>query len=201
MPSAPSSTSYGTVAKTLHWLIAAAIVSTLMVGWTMTSLPRNDPHIFALFQWHKSIGITIFLLGLFRLGWRLTHSAPPLPTKMPRWEKFAARATHVLFYVLIIGMPLTGWVIVSTSPFNLPTMLYGVIPWPHLPVLPDLANKKEINHTFGDVHGILAYIMAGLLVLHVAAAHKHHWFDRDDVLTRMAPGPIARWLDRLRGKK
>jgi len=201
MPPITSSTSYGTVAKTLHWLIAAAIVTMLVIGWTMTSLPRNNPHIFALFQWHKSIGITILLLSLFRLGWRLMHPAPPLPAGMPAWEKFAARATHVLFYVLIIGMPLTGWVIVSTSPFNLPTMLYGIIPWPHLPVLPDLANKKEIGHTFGDVHGILAYIMAGLLVLHVAAAHKHHWFDRDDVLTRMAPGPIARWLDRLRSKK
>ena len=119
---------------------------------------------------------------------------------MPAWEKFAATGTHWLFYVLIIGMPLL-WLGYSfrTSPLNLPTMLYGAIPWPSdLPVLPTLENKKYIGHTTAAMHSYGAYILAGLLVLHVLAAHKHHWFDRDDVLTRMAPGPIARLLDRLR---
>jgi cytochrome b561 len=203
MPKTKSQTSYGTVAKTLHWLIAAAIIAMLAIGWIMTSLPRTDPEKFTLFQLHKSVGITILLLSLFRLAWRLTHRAPPLPAAMPGWEKFAARATHALFYVLIIGMPLVGWGIVSASPLNLPTYLYGVIPWPHLPVLPDLGpeDKKQIGHMLGAAHSYGAYILAGLLVLHVAAAHKHHWFDRDDVLTRMAPGPIARMLDRMRGMK
>lgn len=192
------SPSYTAVAKTLHWLIALAIIGMLALGWIMTSLP-NGPDKFSLFQWHKSIGITILLLSFARLGWRLTHTAPLLPLAMPRWEKIAAKATHVLFYILIIGMPLTGWIIVSSSPLNLPTMLYGVIPWPHLPVLPELENKKEIGHVFGAIHGYLAYVIAGLLVLHIAAAWKHHLIDRDDILIRMAPKFLTGFLNRLRG--
>jgi len=203
MPPIRPSASYGSVAKTLHWLIAFAIVAMLAVGWTMTSISRDNPYKFPLFQWHKSIGITILLLSLFRLFWRLTHHAPPLPAGMPGWEKFAARATHVLFYILIIGMPLVGWGMVSASPLGLPTYLYGIVPWPHLPVLPtlDAETKKRFGHLFSSAHSFGAYVLAGLLVLHVAAAHKHHWFDRDDVLTRMAPGPIARMLNRMRGMK
>ncbi len=193
-----SGSSYTAVAKTLHWLIAVAIIAMLIIGWTMTSLPKGEEK-FALFQWHKSIGITILLLSVLRLIWRLAHSAPPLPAAMPRWEKIAARASHALFYVLVIGMPLTGWAIVSSSPLNLPTMLYGLVPWPNLPVLPDLANKKEIGHVLGGVHGYGAYILATLLALHVAAALKHHFMDRDDVLTRMMPQSMTGLLDRLRG--
>ncbi len=192
------SPSYNAVAKTLHWLIAWAIIGMLALGWIMTSM-ANTPLKFSLFQWHKSIGITILLLSLIRLGWRLTHTAPPLPATMPGWEKIAAQAAHALFYVLIIAMPLTGWVIVSASPLNLPTILYGIVPWPHLPVIPDLGNKKEIGHAFGWVHGKLAFLIAGLLVLHIGAAWKHHLIDRDDVLTRMAPGFLTGFLNRLRG--
>jgi len=200
MPASTSSATYGPVAKFLHWLIAIAIIAMLAIGWTMGSLPMGHDKI-ALIQLHKSIGITILLLSLFRLGWRLKHTAPPLPDHMATWEKIAAEATHVAFYVLIIGMPLTGWVMVSASPLNVPTVLYGFIPWPHLPILPELENKKEISHIFNRMHGIAAYIVAALLVLHIAAAQKHHWIDRDDVLTRMAPGPIARLLNRLRGTR
>lgn len=190
--------SYSAVAKLLHWVIAAAIVGMLALGWIMTSMP-NTPDKFALFQWHKSIGITILLLSLFRLVWRLTHKPPPLPTGMADWEKFAAHATHVLFYVLIIGIPLTGWIIVSASPMNIPTILYGIVPWPHLPIIPDLENKKEIGHTVGELHGLLAYVIAGLLVLHVGAAWKHHLFNRDDILLRMAPRFMHPLLNKIRG--
>jgi cytochrome b561 len=198
----PSPT-YGAVAKTLHWLIAAAIVAMLIIGWTMANMDKSNSWRFSLFQFHKSLGITILLLSLFRLYWRLTHPVPPYPAHMAAWEKFAARSTHWLFYILMIGMPLVGWAIVSASPNNLPTMLYGVLPWPHLPVLPglDLDSKKQIGGVLDAMHDYGAYLLAGLLVLHVAAAHKHHWLDGDDVLTRMAPGPIARVLDRLRGAK
>jgi len=193
-----SELSYGVVAKWMHWLIALAIIAMLVIGWTMTDLP-NGSQKFALFQWHKSIGITILLLSVLRLVWRLVHPVPPLPPAMPGWEKFAARASHALLYILMIGMPLTGWAIVSTSPLNLPTMLYGLVRWPNLPVLPELTNKKEVGHALGDVHGFGAYILAGLLALHVVAALKHHFMDRDDVLTRMMPQSMTGLLERLRG--
>lgn len=194
------STQYGAVAKFLHWTIAAAVIAMLVIGWVMADMP-NGTDKFVLFQWHKSIGLTILVLSLFRLGWRLSHKAPPLPAAMPEWEKFAARATHILFYILIIGMPLSGWAIVSTSRLGIPTRFFGLFSWPNLPILPGLADKEALNHLLGQGHGIAAYILAALAVLHAAAAHKHHWLDRDDVLTRMAPRPIANMLDRLRGMK
>ena len=191
---------YGTVARTLHWLIALAIIGMLALGWTMSSLPFGQEKN-VLFQLHKSIGITILLLSLFRLFWRLLHKAPELPAEMPLWEKLAARASHILFYVLIIGMPLSGWIIVSTSSFNMPTYLYGTIHWPNFPYVSEASNKREIGHIFARMHGIAAYVMAGLIVLHVSAAQKHHWIDRDDVLTRMVSPKIATWLNRIRGIK
>jgi cytochrome b561/polyisoprenoid-binding protein YceI len=191
------SPSYTAGAKILHWLIALLIIGMLAVGWTMNSLP-NGTLKFSLFQWHKSFGITVLLLSLCRLVWRLTHPAPPLPSDMPGWEKFAARATHVLFYVLIIAMPLLGWVMVSASPLGLPTILFGVIPWPHLPVIPTLENKKEVGHMAAEAHGFLAYALAGLLVLHVGAALKHHFIAKDDILTRMAPKFLTPLLNALR---
>jgi cytochrome b561 len=118
---------------------------------------------------------------------------------MPAWEKFTAESVHVLFYILIIGIPLTGWIIVSCSTMNIPTILYGVIPWPHLPVFPDLENKKQIGHTVGEIHGFLAYVIAGLLVLHAGAAWKHHLINRDDVLLRMAPKFLHPLLNKIRG--
>ena len=200
MLSSTTSSSYTSVAKFLHWLIAICIIAMLAIGWIMGSLP-NGPDKFALFQLHKSIGITILFLSLFRLGWRLTHKAPPLPAAMPRWEKMAAETAHVFFYIIIIGMPLTGWVIISTSPLNMPTLLYGFIPWPQLPFLPNLENKRDIRHLFGNIHGLLAYFTAALIVLHIGAAWKHHLFNRDDVLTRMAPQFLVGFLNRIRGQK
>lgn len=191
---------YDPVAKTLHWLIALAIIGMLAAGWIMTSLPNGSTK-FTIYQMHKSAGITVLLLALFRLVWRLTHRPPPLPGTMRSWEKLAAHGTHLLLYALMIGMPLVGWVIVSASPLNLPTMLYGVIPWPHLPVLPELPNKKEISHMAATVHGYLAWVILAVAVLHAAAAWKHHLIDRDDVLTRMAPGFLTNFLNRLRGRR
>ncbi|MCI3181296.1 cytochrome b [Caulobacter sp. CCUG 60055] len=188
---------YSTVAITLHWVIAAALIFQIILGWRMGDGPKG-PATYALFQLHKSVGITILILTLARLGWRLGHKPPPMAEHLAGWERALARAVHVLFYVILLGLPLTGWVIVSASKTNIPTLLYGVIPWPHIPGLPELAaGPKHAWHNAGELgHGLLVKLTYGLLALHVAGALKHQLFDRDADLARMAPGtrPGA-WLD------
>lgn len=178
---------YATVAIALHWLIAAAIVFQIILGWRMEG--PSSPLTYAIFQLHKSVGITILLLSLIRLGWRLTHTAPTLPDAMPGWERFAAKATHWGFYVIMIGLPLTGWAIVSTSRVQIPTLLYGLVPWPHLP-LHDLAApaRKAWHDAAENGHGLLVLLTLAMLALHVGAALKHHFINRDEVLGHMVPG-------------
>src|SRR5690606_38028613 len=143
---------YALVAIVLHWLIAALILLQIILAGRMEG---RSPEAFAVVQLHKSVGVTVLLLSLLRLGWRLANPPPPpsaprraarlatppppMPPTMARWEKALAAAAHVGFYGIMIGMPLTGWIMGSTSRFNLPTMLYGVVPWPHIPGLPELA--------------------------------------------------------------
>jgi len=175
-------TRYSAVAIALHWLIALAIVALVVIGIVMTGLPDTDlTRKFALYQLHKSLGITVLALSLLRLAWRLTHRPPPLPGTLKPWERRAAWATHIGFYGLIIVIPLLGWAMVSASPYNIPTVLWGEIPWPHLRV------PKSAFEAFRTGHVLLAFGAIALLVLHVAAALKHHYILRDDVLARMLP--------------
>ena len=180
---------YGAVAMTLHWLLAAMILFMLGLGPFMTSLDEADPRTFPLFQLHKSIGLTILMLSLARLGWRLTNPVPALPSGMSVPERFAARAVHVLFYVLMIAIPLIGWATVSSAALAVPTMWFGLFEWPHIPFLADLprADKRVIEGPLAVTHAVLAFSMLALVVLHVAAALKHQFRDRDDVLKRMLP--------------
>jgi cytochrome b561 len=196
----PTSATYGSVAKFLHWTLALLLLGMIVLGAIMNDLPRTDPLKFTLFQLHKSIGIALLLLSVLRLGWRWAHPAPPLPAGMPAWERWLAKTIVVVFYALMIGIPFLGWAVVSTSPLNIPTVLFGIIPWPHLPILPTLANKKELSETLGELHGFLAYAVLALLALHVGGALKHHFISRDDVLTRMAPEGLSRFLNRLRSQ-
>ena len=180
---------YGAVAMALHWLLAALILFMLALGLFMTSLEETDPRTFPLFQLHKSIGLTILMLSFVRLGWRLANPAPALPTAMSAWEHFAARGVHVLFYMLMIAIPLMGWATVSSAPLAVPTMWFGLFEWPHIPFLADLprAEKRVIEGPLATTHAILALSMLGLVALHAVAALKHQFRDRDDVLKRMLP--------------
>ena len=182
-----SETRYGAVAVTLHWLIALIIIGMLFLGKYMADLPRDDPAKFDLIQLHKSIGITILTLSVLRLVWRLVNKVPPLPANMPAWERLAAHASHILLYVLIIGIPLTGWMMVSASPLGIPTIWFGTIEIPHLPGLQGFADQHAVEHDFKGAHELLGNLMIGLLVIHAGAALKHHFWDRDDVLVRMLP--------------
>jgi cytochrome b561/polyisoprenoid-binding protein YceI len=188
-PVPPSRGRYTTVAIILHWLIAAAILFQIILGWRMGDGPKGATT-YAIFQLHKSIGITILVLSLGRLAWRLFNKPPPHPAGQPRWETIASQVVHVAFYVIMIGLPVTGWIIVSTSKLAIPTILYGAIPWPHLPFLPELAaGPKHLWHEIGEVgHGLLVKTTYLLLLLHLGAVAKHQILDRDEVLGHMAPG-------------
>ena len=191
MSIANSSLRYGTVAMTFHWLIALLIATNLGLGFYFANVMGfHDPSFFAVIQLHKSIGLTVLVLSVLRLGWRLVNPIPPLPSNFSGPMRALARGTHYLFYVLIIVVPLFGWATVSTSPLGTPTMYFGLFQWPHLPVLSTLprATKKEYVEMLGTTHAVLAYSALGLLVLHVGAALWHHLVRRDSVLKRMLPG-------------
>lgn len=171
---------YTGVAIALHWVMALLILFMIGLGWNME---ENE----ALYQLHKSIGITILFLALARLGWRFANPPPPLPDDMPALEKTASHIVHVAFYVLMIGLPLGGWLMVSVSPFQVSTVLFGAISWPHLPFTEGL--KGEDLYEFVEFfHSKGAWVIIVLLGLHVAGAVKHEIGAEGGVLKRMLPG-------------
>ncbi|MBK8120316.1 MAG: cytochrome b [Sulfuritalea sp.] len=173
------STCYGGVAIGLHWLVALAIVSSFSVGLYMADLPLS-PMKLKLYSWHKWAGVTIFLFVLVRLGWRLLHRPPELPAAMPAWQRRVAEATHVLLYLLMFAVPITGWLMSSAKGFQ--TVYFGVLPLPDL-----LVKDADLGDLLQQVHKLLNFSMAALVVAHLGAALKHHFIDRDDVLARMLP--------------
>jgi cytochrome b561/polyisoprenoid-binding protein YceI len=190
-------TRYATIAIVLHWIIALAIVIQVSLAWRFGG--DHSPTGFALTQLHKSIGVTILFLSLIRLGWRLANPPPPEPAGLSAWERVLSLAVHWGFYVIMIGMPLTGWIMVSASKTQIPTILFGVVPWPNIPGMAGLAPAaKHMWRSLGENgHGLLAWGVYGLLALHMAGALKHQFFDRDaPILPRMAPGAVpGRWWE------
>ena len=186
------SSRYTLVAMLLHWAIALGILCLIAIGLAMTQLTLPPMLQFRLYQLHKSIGITVLLASVLRGLWRLGHSPPPLPAHLPRIERRAAVGMHRVLYGFLFGLPLTGWALVSVSPFNIPTVLYGVIPWPHLPVLATLHDKVSADAWLSRVHAYGAWILIALLAVHAGAALRHHLVLRDDVLSRMLPFPRRR---------
>lgn len=170
---------YGPAAIALHWIAAALILANLAFGLYLVGLPLS-PQKLEYFSYHKWIGITVFLLSAARLLWRITHPAPPLPATMPPWERRAAHVSHALLYVLFFAAPLSGWLFSSASGFQ--TVYLGVLPIPDL-----LAKNKEVADVLRLTHRWINYTLAGVIALHTAAALKHHFIDRDDVLVRMLP--------------
>ncbi|MBV8592958.1 MAG: YceI family protein [Caulobacteraceae bacterium] len=187
---------YTAVAIGLHWLIAAALVFQIILGWRFSGAPRG-PTVFALFQLHKSVGITILVLTLARIAWRVGHPPPPPPVRQPAWERVGSKIVHFGFYAILIGLPLTGWIMVSTSKLDIPTLLYGAVAWPHLPIISHMAaGPKQAWETAGRVsHHLLAWTTYALLALHLGAVAKHQLIDRDEVFSHMAPGAVPGWRE------
>lgn len=190
---------YHAVAILLHWVIALLIVGLLVVGLIMGNVEPPELK-FKLYQLHKSFGMTVLALSLLRLLWRLTHRAPPLPPQTKLWEKWAARAVHWGFYVIMIGMPLIGWLGVSASPMKMPLQIFGLFNVPLLPFFDGVADPRGTAEALFEAHGIMAWSAIGLLVLHLGAALKHHFIMRDDVMLRMMPRCLHGVLKALRGK-
>jgi cytochrome b561 len=185
---ATNSERYTSVAIVLHWLIAAGVLVLIAIGLTMAHGTITAATKFKLFQLHKSVGITVLGLILVRIVWRFGHRPPALPDSMPPIELKAAEATHFVFYLLLLGLPLTGWALVSVSPINIPTILFGLVRWPHIGFLTSLHNKAPVAAALDHVHAYSAWALVALILLHVAAALRHHFFIGDDVLGRMLPG-------------
>lgn len=187
---------YALGAIVLHWTIAVLIVLQVVLSGRMDG---RTPEAFAVTQLHKSVGITVLLLSLARLGWRLAHPPPPEPASLSAWERRLAKGVHWGFYVVMLGMPLTGWIMVSASRIAVPTLLYGVIPWPNVPGLEGLtaATKHAWHEVAEQSHGIIIKFGYALLALHVAGALKHQLFSRaEPILPRMAPGArTGRWAE------
>lgn len=176
---------YTRVAIVLHWLSALCVLGLIGMGLLMVHGDLAPLHRFQLYQWHKSVGITVLLLTVLRLAWRLGHKPPAHPDGMPARERRAAAVAHLTLYGLLVGLPLVGWALVSLSPFAIPTVLFGRIPWPHLP-LSGLVDPAAGEAVMKRVHAYGAWFLGLLVLLHVGAALRHHWVLRDGVLRRMS---------------
>jgi cytochrome b561 len=172
--------SWGAAARGLHWLIAALILAQFVIG-SIAEEMKLTPAKLDLFVWHKSIGITVLLLAILRLVWRMGNP-PPLPlTGMPEWERKLAAVAHWVIYVLIFAVPLSGWWVSDAS--RVPFTAFFVVPMPDL-----IATDRALQEAAAEVHESLTTALLIVVIVHVAAALRHHFLLHDDVLRRMLTG-------------
>jgi cytochrome b561 len=172
-------TRYTNTAIVLHWLTALLILGLFPLGLYMSGLALSVLKL-RLYAWHKWFGLTVLTLVLLRLGWRAGHAAPPLPASVPLWQQRIANLLHAAIYLLLLAIPLSGWAFSSAA--GVPIVWWGVLPLPML-VAPD----HHLAELLSDLHSTLNFTLAGLVAMHVGAALKHHFIDRDGVLLRMLP--------------
>lgn len=177
---------YNTVATAMHWIIALLLILQIYVGWTFGDMARG-PARDLWFDWHKTLGFAILVLSVVRLTWRLIDPPPALPPEIPRGEKFAANLSHIAFYVILIGLPLTGWAAISTGRAALTstmTSLVGALSWPLIPGLP-----HTMHEPMEQVHELLVKVTYALVILHIGAALKHQFLDKGRMTGRLWPFP------------
>lgn len=180
---------YSRAALTLHWLLAALLAFQIALGFRMGGLTAATGQFHAV-QFHKSIGITILLLTLARIAVRLWKPRPTPHHDRP-WARALAGLVHFGLYLFMIGAPLTGWLIVSTSRIPVPTLLFETVPWPHIPGVSG-AMRGSIHEAGETAHEMLAWIGVVLFALHVLGALRHQWLLRQPLIERMLPGGPAR---------
>ena len=170
---------YGSVAKLLHWSVVALIITQFVLASIAEDLP-NGLEKLKIMAYHKSFGMLILMLALARITWRLLNPTPELPAGMPKWQRLAAKVTHVLLYVLLIAQPITGWIASTTR--NFPVSFFGLFQFPDL-----VGPNDELHEVFEGVHEFLAGTLLVVAILHAAAGLYHHFWTKDDVLRRMLP--------------
>jgi cytochrome b561 len=179
MPSRSPPTRYTAVAQAFHWVIAALVVTQFVLANLEDDLPIGA-HKLALLARHKSVGMTILMLAILRLLWRLWNPPPELPSGMKPIERVLARATHIAFYVLLFAMPITGWLMSSAK--NYSVSWFGLFTWPNL-----IGKNEAAFDLLHSTHEILSDVLFAVAVLHILAALKHHFWNKDNVLLRMLP--------------
>lgn len=172
---AVSDARYNAVARALHWAIAILLIGNLAGG--LLHEPLQD--VIRIMPVHKAVGITVLALSVLRLLWRLVSRTPPLPADLPKWEVGAAHAAHTVLYVLMIGLPLSGWIFSSTSKY--PITWFGLFDVPKFA----LTKQDPLYAIMHEGHEIMGYVAIALIVLHVGAALRHHFVLKDGVLRRM----------------
>ncbi len=178
MTEASENARYGSAAMALHWATAVLIVANLLLGLSMVALPFS-PRKLQWYQWHKWVGVTVFLLTCARLAWRAVHPAPPA-VAMPQWQQRAAAVSHVALYALLFFVPLSGWIYSSAT--GVQVVYLGLVPLPDL-----VAKDRALGQVLKAVHVTLNVALFAIVGLHIAAALRHHFVDRDTVLSRMLP--------------
>lgn len=177
---------WGAVTQTFHWLTLVLILGMLLSGFAFADWVSDTATRVEILQWHKSFGILILALTVLRLMWRSVNPAPPLPNNLKPYERFLAKFTHIALYVLLIAMPIIGWLIISTSTRNIPTMIFGLFTLPRI-ASPD----KEMHEFYEEAHEFVAFVIIAIVAVHTLAALKHHFVLKDNVLRRMLPGQRA----------
>jgi len=174
-------TAWGAMAKTFHWAVAALVIVSTGYGWWMTHVAERAGRP-ALYQFHSSIGYDLLFLLLLRLAWRLIDRAPALPENLQRRERLAAHASHVLLYLLMLAVSIGGWLLLGTFSRTIEGTLFGLVPVPP-PVL-----DRSLHRMLEEGHEFLYYALLALIAVHVAAALRHHFIKKNDVLRRMGWG-------------
>ena len=169
---------YTRTAMVFHWLIALLIIGSFTLGLVMSDMPGITPTKLKYYSWHKWAGVTILALAALRLLWRLTHAAPPYPATMPAWQRSSANGLHSVLYLLMFAVPLSGYFYTLASGY--PVVYFGLF---QLPVLIDA--NPELKPVLKALHYWLNMGMLGAVAVHVAAALKHQFINRDGVIKRM----------------
>jgi cytochrome b561 len=170
---------WGAISQTLHWLFVVLLAFQVSWGLWMTTLPLGV-HKVKVYAFHKSVGLTLLALACLRLLWRLSERRPELPP-MPIWQRRAAHTVHVLIYLLLFALPLSGWLYNSLAGF--PLHWFNLV---HVPAL--RGSDDALKGLVRDLHETLAWVLVVLVAMHAAAAIKHHYLDRDHTLASMIPG-------------